>query len=56
MTQEADQSQTSNRKANELIRDLWGFIENVTDDDPERTDKFFSLRERVRNHFFDLSA
>ena len=35
----------------ELIRDLWDFIENVTDEDPTRTDKFFALRERVRNHY-----
>lgn len=31
-----------------LIQDLWHFIENVTDEDPERHDKFFALRERVR--------
>lgn len=35
----------------QLIHDLWNFIENVTDDDSERTDKFFSLRERVRNFY-----
>jgi hypothetical protein len=35
----------------QLIRDLWNFIENVTDDDPERTDKFFALRERVREFY-----
>jgi hypothetical protein len=33
----------------QLIRDLWRFIEDVSEDDPERTDKFFALRERVRN-------
>lgn len=26
----------------------WHFIENVGDDDPERTDKFFALREQMR--------
>jgi hypothetical protein len=35
----------------QLIHDLWGFIENVNDDDPERTDKFFALRERVRDFY-----
>ena len=43
MTTRSDESQ--------LIRDLWYFIENVTDDDPERTDKFFALRERVRTFY-----
>ena len=40
--------------AGELIRELWNFIENVTDADPARTDKFFALRERVRNHYADF--
>lgn len=40
--------------AGELIRDLWDFIENVTDEDPARTDKFFALREQVRNHYANL--
>jgi hypothetical protein len=40
--------------AGELIRDLWDFIENVTDADPARTDKLFALRERVRNHYADF--
>lgn len=35
----------------QLIRDLWNFIENVSDDDPERTDKFCALRERVREFY-----
>ncbi len=35
----------------DLVKDLWYFIENVTDEDPERSDKFFSLRERVRNFY-----
>ncbi len=32
----------------QLISDLWSFIEDVTDNDPERQDKFFALRARVR--------
>lgn len=32
-----------------LIGDLWHFIEDVADDDPDRTSKFFALRERIRN-------
>lgn len=32
-----------------LIRDLWWFMENVTDDTPDRTERFFALRERVRS-------
>lgn len=32
-----------------LVQDLWWFIENVNEDTPDRNDKFFSLRERVRN-------
>ena len=31
-----------------LVSDLWWFIENVDEDDPERSEKFFALRERVR--------
>lgn len=30
---------------------LWWFIENVAENDIERTDYFFYLRERVRNEF-----
>jgi hypothetical protein len=36
--------------ADTLITALWDFIENVGDEDPERTDKFFALREKVRNY------
>lgn len=32
----------------ELVDDLWWFMENVTDEDPSRTKRFFALRERVR--------
>jgi hypothetical protein len=31
-----------------LVFALWDFIENVTDEDPNRSEKFFALRERVR--------
>lgn len=31
-----------------LIKDLWWFIENVNEDSKDRADRFFSLRERVR--------
>lgn len=34
--------------ARQLVSDLWWFIENVSDDTPDRTDRFFALRERVR--------
>jgi hypothetical protein len=35
--------------ATKLCFDLWDFIENVTDETPDRTERFFALRERVRN-------
>ncbi len=35
----------------ELVRDLWNFIENINEDDPECTDRFFALRERVRRFY-----
>jgi len=40
----------------ETLKACWDFIENVTDDDPERTDRFFKLRERVRNCFGQAEA
>ncbi|BDV41547.1 hypothetical protein GURASL_04700 [Geotalea uraniireducens] len=36
-----------------VLKACWKFIENVTDEYPERTDKFFDLRERVRNVLSD---
>ena len=33
---------------NQLITDLWWFIENVTDETPDKNERFFALRERVR--------
>lgn len=32
-----------------LVCDLWDFIENCTDDAPDRQDRFFALRARVRD-------
>ena len=53
----ADGGTSTNRcVADELIKDLWNFVENVTDEDPDRTDKFFALRERVRNHYASPST
>jgi len=40
-----------NKATRQLISDLWKFIEDVPEDDPERTDKFFALRERVRQFY-----
>lgn len=36
-----------------VLKACWDFIENVTVEDPERTEKFFALRERVRNVLSD---
>ena len=38
----------SKKQLVKLIDDLWNFIEDVSEDDPTRTDQFFALRERVR--------
>jgi hypothetical protein len=35
--------------AQQLVNDLWWFIENVDDETPDRTQRFFALRERVRD-------
>ncbi len=35
---------------------LWWFIENVTEDDPIRTEVFFYLRERFRKYQDDPKA
>ncbi len=34
----------------QLARDLFGFIENVTDETPNKTELFFALRERVESY------
>ena len=44
-----DNGKHRENKAFEVLKACWNFIENVTDDDPQRSDKFFALRERVRN-------
>ena len=54
MSEPIDQPSIVLSNADGLIRDLWDFIENVTGEDPARTDKFFALRERVRNHYADF--
>lgn len=35
----------------DLVKDLWLFIENGDDDSIASTDKFFELRERVRDMY-----
>ncbi len=54
MSEPMDQPSIVLSNADGLIRDLWNSIENVTGEDPARTDKFFALRERVRNHYADF--
>ena len=44
-----DNNEYRESEALAVLKACWDFIENVTDDDPARTDKFFALRERVRN-------
>ena len=44
-----DNNEYRESKALAVLKACWDFIENVTDEDPARTDKFFALRERVRN-------
>ena len=56
MSGPTDQSSIVLNNAGNLIRDLWDFVENVTDADPARTEKFFALRERVRNHYADFGS
>jgi len=38
----------------EALRVAWSFIEDVTEDDPERTNKFFALRAQVRGVFWNF--
>jgi hypothetical protein len=44
-----DDNQHQENESIGLLKACWDFIENVTDEDPERNDKFFALRARVRN-------
>ncbi len=48
-----DNNENRENKALAVLKASWDFIENVTDEDPERTDKFFALRERVRSVLAD---
>ena len=43
------------KDALDLVRALWMFIEDVGPDDPERTDRFFALRQRVRE-FYEVAS
>jgi len=47
-----DSAQNLESEPLETLKACWDFIENVTEEDPERNDKFFALRERVRNLFW----
>lgn len=38
-------------EADQLLRSLWRFIENVDEEDPDRAHKFFALRCRVREYY-----
>lgn len=44
-----DNNEYRESEALAVLKACWDFIENVTDEDPARTEKFFALRERVRN-------
>jgi hypothetical protein len=37
-------------KLDKLVSDLWWFIENVNEEDPNCSENFFALRARVRTH------
>ncbi|MEI6208442.1 MAG: hypothetical protein WCP20_16820 [Desulfuromonadales bacterium] len=43
-----------NYRATEVLRAAWSFIEDVAEDDPERTNKFFALRAQVRGVLWHL--
>jgi hypothetical protein len=51
---DADPIPTPDNSTLEVLRAAWSFIEDVTDDDPERTNKFFALRAQVRTVFWNL--
>ena len=40
-------------KTREVLKATWYFIENVTQEDPERNDKFFELRGEVKSIFHE---
>ena len=39
---------SAGQELDKLVSDLWWFIENVNEDDSNRSENFFALRERVR--------
>ncbi len=45
-----DPSDSVHMKELDLVDALWYFIENVEQEDPQRNETFFYLRERVRAH------
>jgi hypothetical protein len=45
-------SEPEGNRVIDVLREAWCFIENVTDDDPKRNDKFFELRGKVRDIFW----
>ncbi len=49
---DADPPSKPDNCALEALRSTWSFIEDVTEDDPERTSKFFVLRAQVRSVFW----
>lgn len=46
---DADLPSARDNRVIDVLRAAWSFIEDVTDDDPERTNKFFALRAQVRS-------
>lgn len=46
-----DDNENRESESHRVLKACWDFIENVTNEDLERSDKFFALRERVRNVF-----
>jgi hypothetical protein len=49
---DADLPSARDDRAIEVLRAAWSFIQGVTDDDPERTSKFFALRDQARSVFW----
>jgi hypothetical protein len=48
-----DKHDVNEGRALGVLEAAWDFIENVLEDDPERNEKFFALREKVRNVFWE---
>jgi hypothetical protein len=51
---ELEQLKTQLKQCEETLLACWYFIENVGDDDPERTNKFFELRVKVREYLWEI--